>query len=323
MDKIKEIIEVLRNNDFFLVTSHLNPDGDAIGSQLALASLLEEMGKRAVIIDEDPVPDRFRFLSQSDRITVISSSLLRTEDFPQVSLVLDCSDLGRAGKVQRLVKETNLIVNIDHHISNDKFGDINLIDEEASAVGEQIFALIESLGYPVGKERAVSLYTAILTDTGSFQYVNTTPKTHQIAACLLREGINPSLIAEKLYRASSFSQQKLLGLALATLERSSDGSIAWFWLTRDMYRQSQSSSKDTDGFIDCIQSIEGVKLALSFREMEDNKVKVSFRSKGEIDAASLASHFGGGGHRGAAGCRIEGSIQEVEKRVLAVASQCI
>lgn len=318
MNEIEHIIQVLKNNDFFLVTSHLNPDGDSVGSQLALVSLLKEMGKRAVIIDEDPVPNNLCFLPQSDRI---NSKLLRTEDFPQVSLVLDCSDLERVGKVAQLVKETDLIINIDHHISNDKFGDINLIGEEASAVAEQIFDLIKSLGYPVGKERAVSLYTAILTDTGSFQYANTTPKTHQIAACLLKEGVSPSLLAEKVYRVDSFSRQKLLGLALGTLERTCDGSIAWFRLTREMYQQSQSSPEETNGFIDCISSIQGVKLALLFRDREDSKVKVSFRSKGELNVASLAEHFGGGGHRGASGCLIKGSIEEVEKRVLAVARQ--
>ncbi len=323
MNEIEHIIQVLKNNDFFLVTSHLNPDGDSVGSQLALVSLLEEMGKRVVIIDEDPVPDNLRFLPQSDRIAFINSKLRRTEDCPQVSLVLDCSDLERVGKVAELVKETDLIINIDHHISNDKFGDIDLVDEQASAVGEQIFDLIKSLGYPVGEERAISLYTAILTDTGSFQYANTTPRTHQIVASLLKEGVSPSLLAERVYRVSSFPRQKLLGLSLATLERSSDGSIAWFRLTREMYWQSQASPQETNGFINCIGSLQGVKLALLFREREDRKVKVSFRSKGELNVASLAKHFGGGGHRGASGCLIEGSIEEVEKRVLAVARQSI
>ncbi|MCD5401207.1 DHH family phosphoesterase, partial [candidate division NPL-UPA2 bacterium] len=159
---LAEIVEVLRSKKSFLITSHLHPDGDAIGSQLALASLLKEMGKSVIIVNVDPVPDTFRFLPGSDRIINDFTS----QDHPEVALVLDTSNLDRTGRVADLVRKAKLIINIDHHIGNDKFGNINLVEEKASAVGEQIFSIISSLGFSVGKERAISLYTAILTDTG-------------------------------------------------------------------------------------------------------------------------------------------------------------
>ncbi|NOX98106.1 MAG: bifunctional oligoribonuclease/PAP phosphatase NrnA [Nitrospirae bacterium] len=315
-----KIIEVLRNKESFLITSHLRPDGDAIGSQLALASLLEEMGKSIIIVNVDPVPDPFRFLPESDRIT----NDFIPEDPPEVALVLDTSSLDRTGRVAGLVRKAKLVINIDHHISNEKFGDINLIEEDAGAVGEQIFSLIRSLDCPIGKKRAVSLYTAILTDTGAFQYDNTTEKTHRIARHLLREGVEPALITEKIYQNVSFSRQKLLGLALATLRRNPREGVGWIRLTREMYRKAEAKDSETDGFINYVRSIKGIRLALLFQETDKkNQVRVSFRSSREINVNDLAQQFGGGGHPRAAGCTVEGDIEEVENKVLAAARKII
>lgn len=317
---LAKIIEILRSKKSFLITSHLRPDGDAIGSQLALASLLEEMGKSVIIVNMDPVPDTFRFLPGSDRIINDFTS----HDHPEVALVLDSGGLDRTGEVADLARKTKSIINIDHHISNNKFGDINLVEEKASSVGEQIFSIIRSLGFSVGKERAVSLYTAILTDTGSFRYANTTEKTHRIVSCLLKEGVDPAGIAEKVRRSTSFSRQKLLGLALTTLQKRNREGISWFHLTRDMFREAKAKDTETDGFIDYIQSIEGTKLALFFQETDkENQIRVSFRSKGKIDVDSLARKFGGGGHQRAAGCLVEGKIEEVEEKVLTAARELI
>lgn len=316
-----KVAEILREEKSFLVTSHLCPDGDAIGSQLALASLLEEMGKSAFIVNIDPVPDTFRFLPGSDCI----SNDWTSPDHPEIALVLDTSNLDRTGRVADLVRKAKLIINIDHHISNNKFGNINLVEEKTSAVGEQIFSLICSLGFSVGEKRAVSLYTAILTDTGAFQYANTTAKTHKIVSYLLREGVEPAGIAEKVYGNTSFSRQKLLGLALTTLRKSQQGGIIWFRLTREMHREAEAKDSETDGFIDYVQSIEGIKLALLFRETDrKNQIRVSFRAKGkEINVNNLAQRFGGGGHERAAGCLMEGNIEEVEEKVLTAARELV
>lgn len=318
---LAKVVGVLKSKKSFLITSHLRPDGDAIGSQLALASLLEEMGKSVFIINLDPVPETFRFLPGSDRI----SNDFTFPDHPEVALVLDSSGLDRIGKVADLVRKAKTIINIDHHLSNHRFGDINLVEEKASAVGEQIFSLICSLGFSIGKKRALSLYTAIFTDTGAFQYANTTARTHEIVSCLLREGVDPADIAEKVYRNNSFSRQKLLGLALTTLRKSRPGGIIWFRLTREMYRKVEAKDSETSSFIDCVQSIEGIKLALFFQETDrKSQVRVSFRAKGEeINVNNLARRFGGGGHQRAAGCLMEGSIEEVEKKVLTAAQELL
>ena len=316
---LKEVLGILRDKKSFLISSHLRPDGDAIGSQLALASLLEEMGKSVIVVNADPVPGAFRFLPRSDRITNDFSS----RDYPEVALILDSGDLERIGRAADLARKTKLIVNIDHHVSNNKFGNINLI-EEVSAVGEQIFSIIRSLGFSIGKERAVSLYTAIVTDTGSFRYANTTEKTHRIAGCLLGEGVDPVLISEELHRNVSFSRQRLLGLSLTTLRKDDRGEIGWFRLTRDMYREAGANDTESDGFIDYVQSIKGIKLVLFFQETsKENQVRVSFRSGGGIDVDRLARQFGGGGHQRAAGCLIKGNIEEVEKKVLAAAREIV
>lgn len=315
-----KVAEVLRSEKSFLITSHLRPDGDAIGSQLALASLLEEMGKSVIIVNVDPVPDTFHFLPGSDRIINDFTS----PDYPQVALVLDSSNLDRTGKAADLVRKAKLIINIDHHISNNKFGNINLVEEKASAVGEQIFSIINYLGFSVGKERAVSLYTAILTDTGSFQYVNTSEKTHRIVSCLLREGVEPVGVAEKVYGRTSFARQKLLGLALTTLKKSERGEISWFRLTREMCKKVEVEDSETNGFISYIQSVKGIELALFFRETsKENQIRVSFRSKGKIDVNSLARKFGGGGHERAAGCLMEGNIEKVEESILTAARELL
>jgi len=324
-----KIIEVLKSKKSFLVTSHIRPDGDALGSQLALASLLEEMGKSVIILDPDPIPDSFRFLPGSDRIIPVCRVGTGRNDFtfpdcPEVALVLDAGSLDRIGKVAEVVGRAKLIINIDHHLSNNKFGNINLVEEKASAVGELIFSIICSLGFPVGKERAVALYTAILTDTGSFQYANTTERTHRIVSCLLREGVNPAGIAEKIYSDTPFPRQKLLGLALTTLRKSHRGRISWFLLTREMYEKAEAEDSEADGFINYVQSIRGTELALLFRETDKkNSIRVSLRSRGNIDVDSLARKFGGGGHQRAAGCLIEGNIEAVEKQVLKAAGEII
>lgn len=313
-----KVAEILRDEKSFLITSHVRPDGDAIGSQLALASLLREMGKTVIIVDADPVPDTFRFLPGSDIII----NAFTSQDYPEVALVLDTGSLDRTGRVADLVRKARLIINIDHHMSNDKFGNINLVEEKVGATGELVFSIICSLGFPVGKERAISLYAAIFTDTGSFQYANTTENTHRIVSCLLKEGVDPAEMAERVCQRPSFPRQKLLGLVLTTLRKNSQDRIAWSRLTREMGREAEAKDSETGGFIDYVQSIKGIELALLFQETDrKDHIKVSFRAKGEINVNNLARRFGGGGHKRAAGCLIKGSMEEVEKKVLTMARE--
>ena len=312
MKDLSEILDVFRKHFSFLITSHENPEGDNIGSQLALASLLRELGKESHIRNADPVPTNLLFLPGSKDI---SNDLTPVPSF-EVAVVLDCGELGRVGKVEPLVKKASLIVNIDHHLSNPGFGHINYVDAKAAAVGEMLFDFFSPLGIKIGKERATCLYTAIVADTGSFQYENTSPHTHAVAAMLLQEGIDPSWISEKVFQSRPVSAYRLLALVLSNLTLSEDGRIAGAFLTRDMYQKAGAREDDTEGFVEHLRSIQGVEAAILFFEEEDGTVRVSFRSRGEADVSAAAREFGGGGHRNAAGCTITGKLDEVREKVI-------
>jgi len=209
------------------------------------------------------------------------------------------------------------IINIDHHLTNDRFGQYNWVDPKASASSELIYKLIKRHGLNIGQKRAICLYTGIMTDTGSFRFSNTTPAAHRIAADLIAEGISVDEIFRFVYESLPESRIKLLGLVLSTLQISLDGKTAWIRVTQNMYADTGTTKEDTENFIDYVKSIDTVEIALFFVELKDGKTKVSFRSKNEFDVSKIAANFGGGGHQRAAGCTIEASVDETEKIVVA------
>lgn len=315
---MKEIIEAIKKNSSFLITAHINLEGDSLGSQLAMKELLTGMGKSAHIIDGDKVPDHYKFLPKVDEI---SNNVDINRDF-DVAIVLDCPTLKRTGRAGKLIKDkAKLVINIDHHVSNENFADINWVEPNASSAGEMVYKLYKETGVKLTKEVALSLYIAILTDTGSFNYDNTSSVTHEIAGELLGYGLEPALVSENVYERRSIEDIRLLALVLDTLKVSKDGAIAYMEVTKDMIERTHADIAKSEGLINYARSIDKVRVAILFKEdLKEKKINISFRSKGNgevIDVNKIASVFGGGGHTKASGCIITGTLEDAKKKVIA------
>ncbi|MDP8230548.1 MAG: bifunctional oligoribonuclease/PAP phosphatase NrnA [Candidatus Gorgyraea atricola] len=309
----KSIKKIITKFDTFFISAHINPEGDSVGSQIALASLLKRLGKKVMIVNESPVPHILRFMNGVDGIL---KELPRNADF-QAAVILDCPDMSRLGKVAECVTKDKVVINIDHHISNENFGQHNWVDAKTSSAGEMVFELFKEFKLKIEYDEAVAMYVAIMTDTGSFKYTNTSSKTHRIVAELMDTGVEPYDIYSRIYETSSLQNTSLLGSALQTLKVSEDGKIAWLWVTKEMLKNTKASLEGTEGIINFARSIDGVEIAAFFRETgTENRIKVSFRSKGKADVNKLASFFNGGGHATASGCTVFGKMEEVEKKVL-------
>jgi len=324
MKVIDEICETIKGHHKFLLTSHVNPDGDAIGSELALFCLLEKLGKEVRIVNESHTPAVYHFLPRAGLVEGGEDalpSMLTTPDF-EVAFVLECPGILRAGKIARVL-EDKIVLNIDHHADNEEFGTINWVDLRAAAVGEMIYELFNRLNCEVDKESALYLYTAILTDTGAFRYPNTRPRTHLIVAELLKRGVNPAWVSERLYEVHSLSTIRLLSLALSTMETSEDGKVAWILVTQDMLKETGSELEETENFVNYPRSVKGVEAALIFKELERGLIKVSFRSKGKARVGEAARFFGGGGHPQASGCTVKGELARVVEKVVKKVKQSL
>lgn len=308
---INRIVDEIRKNRIFAVTAHINPEGDAIGSELALAIALRQLGKEADVINFDPIPHQLRFLPY-DRVIKDRREITRAFD---VLFVLDCGDLERTSLFNDGPPSIPIVINIDHHLTNRKFGHINWVDEDAAATGELIYYLLDSLGLNITPDIAVCLYTTLLTETGNFSYSNTSSKVLQIAADLINKGADPWKIAGALGENSP-ERLRLLGELLIKMERSRDGKIAWFTITNELYESTKTSAEDTENLINYPRSLSGVEVALLFREVSPDSYKVSLRSKGSINVAEIASKFKGGGHRNAAGCLVKGQLNAVREMVI-------
>jgi len=312
----KEIKTAIKRFDRFLVSAHINPEGDSIGSQIAMASLLRRLGKEVLVMNESPVPHLLRFMNGAENI---SKEIPRNFNF-QAAIILDCPDLTRVGKVSECIDKGATVINIDHHVSNVNFGKYNWVDTGSSSVGEMVFELFKAFKLKIEYDEAVAMYIAIMTDTGSFKYTNTSSKTHRVVAELIERGVGPYDMYEKIYETSSLQDINLLGEALQTLKVSDDGKVARLWVTKKMLKKTKASLEGTEGIINFGRSIAGVEIAVFFRETgTEGRIKVSFRSKGRIDVNKLASFFKGGGHATASGCTVFGKMEEVEKKVLAKA----
>lgn len=310
----------IKKFDKFLISSHINPEGDAIGSQVALVSLLKKLGKEVVILNESPVPHVLQFMKGTEHIL---KEIPHDFNF-QAVIVLDCPDLSRIGRIKEYLDRAHVVINIDHHISNENFGKINWVSPEKSSAGEMVYELFTLFKIKINLDEAIALYVAIMTDTGSFKYTNTSSKTHRIAAELIDIGVKPYEIYGRIYETSTIHDTSLLGEALATLRLSDDGKIAWMWVTKEMLKKTKASLESTEGIINFGRSIEGVEVAILFRETgTEGRVKVSFRSKGKADVNKLAGFFNGGGHTTASGCNVSGEMGDVEKKVLEKAKEMV
>ncbi len=310
MSDLDGIIAALQKCTKILLSVHISPDGDALGSQLALMRALEKIGKTITSHNLDPVPEIYRFLPNADRIRV---GLPVIGEYDAI-IVLD-TDPPRTGLFDAS-PPANILINIDHHITNPAPWPNTWLDPNAAATGEMIYNLIRRLGIPFDRDIALCLYTAIFTDTGSFRYSNTSPESMKISANLLEAGADPWLVTENVYESFAFRRLKLLGNVLAGMDRSEDGRVAWVVVTDEMYRRTGTSAEDTDNFVNFVRSVKGVEVAILFRQIGAEEYKISMRSKGRVDLSSLAQSFGGGGHRNAAGGKAKGSLQEVTIKVV-------
>jgi len=295
-----------------LISTHQNPEGDAIGSTLALALALESLGKSVRVLTQDPVPGLLAFLPGAGRITHQAPADGRFD----IAFSVDCGDRPRLGKEFEKVKEIGKVINIDHHVSNDFFGDLNLVDPGASSACEIIFDLIRELPAPFTGEVAENIYTGILTDTGSFRYSNTSAKTLSVARACLLAGVDPWKVAQQVYETQPLPRLRLLPRVLDTLELSMDGRVSSVVVTQQMLREAGATVDMTEDFINFPRSVHGVEVALLFREITPEKYRVSMRSRGGVDVARVAGRFQGGGHPAASGCTVEGDFSTVQAKVL-------
>lgn len=318
---MEKVIEAFKKRDNFLITAHVNPEGDSIGSQIAVHHILKKLGKNAVIVNHDDIPDNLKFLPGAELIMPEVPESFR----PDTAIILDCPVVERTGKICDSIDKGQFMVNIDHHVSNESFGDVNWVESEASSVGEMIFHMIEKLGIGMEKDLAIAIYTAIVTDTGMFNYDNTSPETHRIAGELISAGVKPKMIHREIFERKSVSEIRLLGETLTTLQVEENGALAYMVLTGKMRGEEGVEDISTDEFINFPRSIKGVEVAVFFKEDADvqDKVNVNFRSAGKVNVNSVASRFGGGGHEQAAGCVLNCGLAEAQDKVLAEARKAI
>src|SRR5687767_4942815 len=291
-----EVAAAIGRHDAFLLTSHARPDGDSIGSQLAMAFALDALGKRARIINADAAPEHYREFPGLDRIELLPA--VPPDATADAVIVMECSELKRTGVAGF---DGRYIINIDHHVGNKMYGALNWFDETAAACGEMVFDLIQALGVPLTPEIATHIYLAILTDTGSFHHSNITPRTFDICRQTVEAGVNPAAMARRVFDSNSFGKLKLIGALLDTMELIDDGRLAVLHLDDDMLARAGCTQNDTEGLINLPLTAREIQAVVFFKASPDGTVRVSMRSKYDVDVRRVASTFGGGGHKNAAG----------------------
>ncbi len=316
---VEQILERLSAARTICIVGHVRPDGDCIGSQLGLALALENAGKELTIWNEDVVPDKLRFLDPDKRFRKPSSG----REF-DVVVATDCAAYERLGRCADHIAARGCFINIDHHASNTKYADLNWVSPREPSTGELIFDLCQWAGWKITSPIANCLFTAVSTDTGSFQYPSTTPDTLQTAALLVERGAELGRICQEVYQSYPLTRVKLLRHVYSKFRLTHGDRTAYFWLRKRDYAQAGASTEESEGLIDHIRAIEGVEVALVFEESAENLTRVSWRSKDpRVDVAAIAQLFGGGGHKAAAGARIAGSPLGVQRRVLTAVKKAL
>jgi len=301
------ILKALQQGERFLVCSHARPDGDAVGSMLAMGMLIRQMGKRADLVSADRVPNIYRALPGAQEIR----SSLRVHGPYDAAILLECDGLARTS-LQGLEKFP--ILNIDHHASGRAFGHLNWIDQRAASVGELVYRLVKAAGVTVTPEMATCLYVTVLTDTGGFCYGSTQASTFELARELVLAGADPIRIAQDVYFSTATSKLLLLGAALNNLKR--DGRLAWLWVTHQDMVRTCAAEEDCEGIVNFAVAISGVEAAAFLRELPEQRIRLSLRSKGQVNVAAIAERMGGGGHESAAGCTLEGPLPQAIEEIL-------
>jgi len=347
---MEKVIRQLKKSDRVLIASHVNPDGDAIGSLIAMGLALDAWNKKTTLYNESKIPTVYRFLPSVDRI-VSKLEIEHSEWMYDTVIVLDCCNLqrigslgselesGRAGGACRSPLASCRIINIDHHITNECFGDLQLIDESACATAEIVCRLIKRMAVPISRAIAASIYTGILTDTGSFRFSNTNKAAFEICDEMVAVGVDPYNVAKNVYGTYSLGRIKLLNRTLDSIEISCNGKLSMMTVTRDMLDETGTDAEDTDGLIHYARRIRDVRIAVLIQECQNGKkpdapllpgsesgsrkkkFHVSLRSDGSVDVSAIAADFGGGGHYTAAGFNIESSMSELKNRMFGLAEK--
>jgi bifunctional oligoribonuclease and PAP phosphatase NrnA len=321
------IIQNLKKSNHVFLASHTNPDGDAIGSLLAIGVGLNRLDKKIFLFNESPIPAVYRFLPF---IELIEHEIPESLEF-DTAIILDCGNLERIGKGLPVVRRVPVILNIDHHITNNNFGTCQLIDTNACSTAEIVYRIIKKMGIPVNSSIATSIYTGILTDTGSFRFSNTNQTAFAICQEMIHCGVNPYEVAQNVYGTYSLGRIRLLNLALDSIEISSNGKLSMMTITQEMIDETKTHSEDIDGFINYARRIEDIKVAALIHEQKSasdqnqpNSLKtfhVSLRSDGTFDVSAIASSFGGGGHPSAAGYTVETTLEALKAQIISLSEK--
>ncbi|TGE35302.1 bifunctional oligoribonuclease/PAP phosphatase NrnA [Desulfosporosinus fructosivorans] len=314
----EEMIEVIRKAPKVALFSHVSPDGDCIGSMLAIGLALEKMGKEVSLYNPNPVPSYLAFLPGSSRISQALPS-------PQAKVLLfvDCTDLGRVNMSRSDIPEDSTVLNLDHHISNLFFGDFNWVDVHASSVGELAVTFINRLGVEFDVDMATNLYTAIVTDSGCFEYSNTTAQTHRLTADLLDIGVDLSLIHHNIFNQKPLAQIRLLQCALNGLEILADGQLAIMTLSAEDFQKSGAEQEMSEGLVNHARSIAGVEVAVLLKELSPHEIKGGLRSNLWLNVNEIAALFGGGGHQRAAGCTLRIPMAEAKQSITTAVEEAL
>ena len=305
---VNEVLKQIEQRERFVLSSHARPDGDAVGSTLACAEILRQMGKRAEVVLRDGVPRVYQQLPFAG--SVVQSDHVNGDH--DAAILLECDNLQRT-RLDGL--EKYFLINIDHHKSGRNFAHLNWIDSSAVATGELVYTLAKAAGVRISPEIATCLYTAVLTDTGAFMFEGTNAHTFELARELVLAGADPAKCARQIYFGHSTAKMRLLGAALSALQR--EGQLAWIWVTQEQMERVAAREEDCEGLVNYALAIGDVEVAVFFRELPDGRFRVSLRSKGRLDVAKIAEEFGGGGHACASGCSVDGPLHAAVENVLA------
>ncbi|MCX5710714.1 MAG: bifunctional oligoribonuclease/PAP phosphatase NrnA [Candidatus Omnitrophica bacterium] len=315
---LKQAAVVVRKNKSFVITAHVNPEGDSLGSQIGFYNLLKKLGKVAVILDEDAVPSEYEFLPGKENVKKFKYSPRRRLSF-DCFVVLDSSDLKRTGEVWRVNQEKKTVLNIDHHVSNIKFGDVNWVEPFTSSASEMVYKLFKYMRVPLDAATALALYTGIMTDTGSFRYSNTTAETHRAAAELMKYKIDTVQVYKNVYENIPNEEVKLLNRILPSVKKDCAGKLVWFQIPHDLLKGKKITFDLSEHILSFGRAMQGAEVVALFKENLGVKreIRVNLRSQGKFDVNKVAQLFGGGGHKAAAGITMRGTITAVRKKVLA------
>ncbi len=316
---VGRIIEQLRASKTICVVGHVRPDGDCIGSQLALSLALKNEGRKVSCWNEDSVPDKLAFLDPDHLLEKPERGM----DFDCV-IATDCASYERLGKCVPAIEQRKLLINIDHHQSNTRYGDINWISAREASTGELIFKLLKAASWPITPKIADCLFTAVSTDTGSFQYATTKPMTYNTAGELVKRGANVAKICDEVYQSYPMSRVRLLKHLYNKFRLTHNDQIAYLWLKKKDFSRTGADTTESEGLIDHIRDMRPVEIACVFEEIEPDMTRISLRSKNnKVNVSEIAALFGGGGHQAAAGAKISGSPLSAQRRVIAAIKKAL